>query len=242
MWVLNSQTRSPNRPSLKYSSGGSGPLWKWNEAFCLPTNGGGGQFVCDISVCSQGLEGLNLVSEKNMSASDIQKSTNTPSKSMKATSKPIKTTEMQPELFQKNSQTSTSSAADSHVRRLASQVKGVDLRTPEGHFSLISLGFSKSKDPECSYWKMSKDCFLMIADELLKPSSPRLQTWGMVSNGKLLTQRILVSRKTERGCSLSDILETSVDEKYFLSEKSVQKILSNCKAEVKATGSMTQKE
>lgn len=41
VWVLNAQTRSKDRPSLKYSSGGSGPLWKFNEAFCLPTQGGG---------------------------------------------------------------------------------------------------------------------------------------------------------------------------------------------------------
>lgn len=40
VWVLNAQTRSKDRPSLKYSSGGSGPLWKFNEAFCLPTSGG----------------------------------------------------------------------------------------------------------------------------------------------------------------------------------------------------------
>ena len=43
VWVLNQQTRNPNRPSLKYSSGGTGPLWKLDEAFCLPTTGGSGQ-------------------------------------------------------------------------------------------------------------------------------------------------------------------------------------------------------
>lgn len=40
--VINSQTRSPDRPSLQYSSGGSGILIKKNEAFCLPAGGGGG--------------------------------------------------------------------------------------------------------------------------------------------------------------------------------------------------------
>lgn len=44
--VLNAQARSPDRPSLRYSSGGSGPLIKKNEAFCLATsNGGGGQYI-----------------------------------------------------------------------------------------------------------------------------------------------------------------------------------------------------
>lgn len=42
VWMLNAQTRNPDRPSLKYSSGGSGPLLKKNEAFCLATQNGGG--------------------------------------------------------------------------------------------------------------------------------------------------------------------------------------------------------
>lgn len=44
--VLNTQTRSPDRPSLKYSSGGSGPLMRYDEiAYCLPTSGGGGNYL-----------------------------------------------------------------------------------------------------------------------------------------------------------------------------------------------------
>jgi hypothetical protein len=60
-----------------------------------------------------------------------------------------------------------------------------------------------------------------------KPSSPRLLNWGMVSNGKCLTARISASPRTGNGCSLSDILEESVEEKYFLSNKSewLQRIL-----------------
>jgi hypothetical protein len=42
VYVINAQTRSPTRPSLKYSSGGSGPLIKKDEAFCLATSNGGG--------------------------------------------------------------------------------------------------------------------------------------------------------------------------------------------------------
>lgn len=43
--VINQQTRSKDRPSLKYSSGGSGTLCKNDEAFCLPAGGGGGQYI-----------------------------------------------------------------------------------------------------------------------------------------------------------------------------------------------------
>lgn len=43
MLVLNAQTRNPNRPSLKNGKGGgSGPLFKNDEAFCLATSNGGG--------------------------------------------------------------------------------------------------------------------------------------------------------------------------------------------------------
>ena len=52
---------------------------------------------------------------------------------------------------------------------------------------------------------------------------------GTLSSGSLSTQKTLAFPKTERGCSLSDILETEVDEKYFLSNQQTARILANCK-------------
>jgi hypothetical protein len=49
-------------------------------------------------------------------------------------------------------------------------------------------------------------------------SSPRLMNWGMTVNGKCLTAKISESHRTGKECSLSDILEEQVDQKYFLSE------------------------
>ena len=49
-FVLNQQTRSADRPSLKYSSGGSGLLVKKDEAFCLPTTGGSGQYLLKAKI------------------------------------------------------------------------------------------------------------------------------------------------------------------------------------------------
>jgi hypothetical protein len=58
--VINPQTRSADRPSLTRTcdcgsgklykschgaSGGHGLLIKYNEAFCLPTSGGGGNYI-----------------------------------------------------------------------------------------------------------------------------------------------------------------------------------------------------
>ena len=51
---------------------------------------------------------------------------------------------------------------------------------------------------------------------------------GTLSSGSLSTQKTLAFPKTERGCSLLDILETEVDEKYFLSDQQTERILANC--------------
>jgi len=49
-FVLNQQTRNADRPSLKYSSGGSGLLVKEDEAFCLPAGGGSGQYLLGAKI------------------------------------------------------------------------------------------------------------------------------------------------------------------------------------------------
>src|SRR3990167_5762754 len=46
--------------------------------------------------------------------------------------------------------------------------------------------------------------------------------WGMSINGKFLIARISESLRTGKECSLSDILEKQVDQKYFLSAKATQ--------------------
>src|SRR3990167_4048804 len=97
-----------------------------------------------------------------------------------------------------------------------------DLTTQEELYSLTSHGFSKRNSQDSSYWKTSKDCYLITMEELSKPSSPRLLNWGMISNGKCLTQRISESPRIGKECSLSDILEENPDPKYFLSEKLIQ--------------------
>ena len=44
-------------------------------------------------------------------------------------------------------------------------------------------------------------------------------SWGMTVNGECLTASTTESRRTGKECSLLDILEDRVDDKYFLSEK-----------------------
>ena len=50
---------------------------------------------------------------------------------------------------------------------------------------------------------------------------------GTLSNGKCLTAKTSAFPKTGSACSLSAILETSVDEKYFLSDEQTARILVN---------------
>ena len=46
-----------------------------------------------------------------------------------------------------------------------------------------------------------------------------------MQNGKCSTPKISECRKTERGASLSDILEAEVQQKYFLSKEQTEKIV-----------------
>lgn len=50
------------------------------------------------------------------------------------------------------------------------------------------------------------------------------------SSGSLSIAKTLAFPKTGKGCSLSDILEVEVDEKYFLSPQQTAKILANCRS------------
>lgn len=215
--VINQQTRNPARPSLTRicpcgseklyrkccgTSGGSGILVKMDEAFCLATGGGSGQFV-----------------------SVTPKSTDTPSRSTRNTSRLTETTGTQPGSIPEHYRTSTSSAEDSPARHSALLEKEGDLTTPGALSSLTSHGFSKRNGQGCSYWKTSRGCFLMTMGELSKPSSPRLLNWGMTSNGKCLTQKISAFPRTGKECSLSDILEEHPAPKYFLSAEMARRII-----------------
>lgn len=128
-----------------------------------------------------------------------------------------------------NSQTSTLFAEDSLVSHLVSQVNDADLKIQEAHSFLTSHGLSQKNGQQIFCSKTLRDCYLMTVEELLKPLSPRLQNWGIVSNGKCLTQRILESPKIGKESSLSDILEDSAADKYFLSPKMNKYILERLK-------------
>ena len=123
---------------------------------------------------------------------------------------------------QKTSQTTISSVLAFLVNHLVSQEKDWDLKTPEGRCFLKSLGLSETKDPDIFSLKMLRGYLVMTKEKLSRQYLGFSPIWGMSINGKFLTARISESLRTGKECSLSDILEKQVDQKYFLSAKATQ--------------------
>ena len=89
---------------------------------------------------------------------------------------------------------------------------------------LKSVAFSKTNEYLMFSLKTSKDFSTTMGEEPLLSSSQVLMNWGTTFNGKLLTAKISESRNIESGYSLSDILESNPDPKYFLSDSAFQRM------------------
>ena len=66
---------------------------------------------------------------------------------------------------------------------------------------------------------------IMTTAGRLRQSSTRWTDWGMAWNGNVLTAKISASPSQETACTLSDILMSDVEEKYFLSPKQQEVLL-----------------
>ena len=126
---------------------------------------------------------------------------------------------------QTKSPTMTFLSGDSLARLSALLESEQDLTTPEAQCSLKSLGFLPTKTPNIFYSKTSKVYLVTTLDELSRQSLKFLPTWGMELNGRYLTAKTSEFPKTESECSLSGILEETVDDKYFLSEQVKARLL-----------------
>lgn len=125
----------------------------------------------------------------------------------------------------------TSSLEDSLVRLFQLQESELDSpwMTPEGHSLLKCLDSLTKNQYRISSLRMSKDSLITTEEEHSKSSSKSWMAWGMTVNGNCLTAKILESHNTENGYSLSDILEETPDQKYFLSDEQVTEILRRTK-------------
>ena len=138
--------------------------------------------------------------------------------------------------------TSTSFAADFLARVSRSPDTEKALRTlAERCFSRLPE-YLEPKSPLLFCLKTYPDCYRMTKGGPSPSSSGRFLGWGIMSNGRCLTARILASPNHGSACSLSGILERDVPEKYYLSSAQMERLLFKSSEARKACASTTQKE
>ena len=148
--------------------------------------------------------------------------TNMPEPSTKNTGEKIPVTpETSEQLMLTQFQTTICSRRDFLARVSALLEKGGDLRTQGEHYFLTSAESFELNDPAIVCLKTSKDSYPTTTGKLSRLSWNRWQNWGMTANGRCLTARISEFPRIGKECSLSDILEKNLDQKYFLSEKQI---------------------
>ena len=152
--------------------------------------------------------------------------TNTPMKSIQDTSE--KKTTIQATLkesIQRIYPTSISFAQDFLAKRFRLQGRGRVSKTLVERYSSRYAELSKLKNLSYFSSKTLKDYSTMTEEERSQSSFKRWMNWGTGSNGRFLTANILESPRIGSECSLSDILEEQVDEKYFLSQELTKRLL-----------------
>lgn len=97
-------------------------------------------------------------------------------------------------------------------------------------FEIMRL--AKERQPEYLFLENVKGLLNHDGGVRSRQSSERWCSLGMAWNGKCLTANISEFHRIGKECSLSDILEESVDEKYFLSEHTVKRLMSYKDSEI----------
>ncbi len=133
-------------------------------------------------------------------------------------------------------QTSTCSVPDFLAKASLLRENGLDSKTREEPFSLKLPDWLQTNDLRIFSLKTFPDCYRMTGARRLKPSTPRLLKWGMISNGVCITAETSESRSSEGGCTLSDILIPDVPDKYFLSAAAMRRISGNLSAAPRGKG------
>ena len=121
----------------------------------------------------------------------------------------------------------TYSSEDFHARlsALLASEQGLEQKIHEVLSFLKSVDYSLVKESHIYSLKMLKDSSITTEGEPLELSSQVWMNWGMTCNGNVLTAKILESRRVGSESSLSAILETDPDPKYFLSEDAIQRMV-----------------
>ena len=141
-----------------------------------------------------------------------------------------KSGQMQQTLIPTNSLTSISSVLDSLVRHFQLLEKGQDSTIPEVYSFLKLHGLHDPNDHSIYCLKTSKAFSISKMGRLLEKSSESLMNYTMMSRSVIITLRTTY-HKTGHVSSLSELLEPpeKVPEKYYLSDKQVQKLIAQTK-------------
>ena len=142
-----------------------------------------------------------------------------------------------------------------HYARLPAALRRISLarlsalqapeKDSEIHAALSSLNWPAWLKPgslRICCWKMYPACYLMTAGGHLRRSLTRWTDWGMAWNGNVLTAKISAFPSQETACTLSDILMSDVEEKYFLSPKQQEVLLFKPTAATKGSASTPPKD
>lgn len=162
-----------------------------------------------------------------LSASDTAKSTSMQSRHMKqCTIQEVNFTLMtQEKLYPNSYPISTFLLEDFPVSLSQSPEQEKDLTIQEERCFSRLLELLPLKNLSISTWKTFPVCLTMTQGKHLKQSSIHWMNWGMMCAGRYLTAKISEYPSQEIECSLSDILEDNVPEKYYLSRKQAEKLL-----------------
>lgn len=138
---------------------------------------------------------------------------------------------MSQNLNQKMSPMQTSGVSDSHARTSPLQENSGDLSESEVGYITTLLTSSKAKkkviSPHTFLLRTLRTCYQLIQASTLPAFCLKWTKRGMTVGGRCLIQKTSESPKTGNVCSLSQILEAEVDEKYYLSAEKTQQLLTN---------------
>lgn len=102
---------------------------------------------------------------------------------------------------------------------------GKDLTIQGEHCFLKSQGFLPTKDPNIFYSKMLKVFYLTTREKLSRQFLGSSMNWGMMYYGKLIIPKTMEFHRIVSDYSLKDILESNVEEKYYLPKKKAGELM-----------------
>ena len=113
---------------------------------------------------------------------------------------------------------------------------------PRGPLFFELARLAEARKPSYLLFENVPACYLMTAGGHLRRSLTRWTDWGMAWNGNVLTAKISAFPSQETACTLSDILMSDVEEKYFLSSKQQEVLLFKPTAGTKESASTPPKD